>query len=137
MLCPHCKIDLQQINLKGTDIDICPSCYGIWLDDKELQKLLDIYRDSQGEILRDTIEEKEINRENSKYIEINRNKEEKLYENEIECPKCHKLMQKFPYAGSSSRKLNFQNKSTSAPCGISTYFLITGNSALPSSVETS
>lgn len=118
MLCPHCKIDLQTVNLKGTNIDICPTCYGIFLDKDELKKILEINRDSlrfidiKQEMSRDSLifietgrnMKSEINGNLSKLVEINskeKTKDNKLWEKEIECPKCKKLMQKFPYAGSS------------------------------------
>jgi Zn-finger nucleic acid-binding protein len=87
MLCPHCKIDLQIISLNNTKIDICPTCQGIWLDKNEILKLIN----TEKETLRDAL----------RFVEIDSKKDEKLWQNEIECPKCHKLMQKFPYAGSS------------------------------------
>lgn len=114
MLCPHCKINLNTINLGKiaqiankkdyikknndytdskrdytdyTEVDICPSCYGVWLDKDEILKLVEINRNTLKLI--DNTDETE------------QKKEEKLYEGEIECPRCHKIMQKFPYAGSS------------------------------------
>lgn len=90
MLCPHCKININTITVKDIDIDICPSCYGVWLDKDEILRLVEINRNE----LKLIDNEEEIDSED-------KNKVEKLYENEIECPRCNKLMQKFPYAGSS------------------------------------
>ncbi len=42
MICPVCGDKLRTIDRSGIEIDICPSCKGIWLDRGELDKLLDI-----------------------------------------------------------------------------------------------
>ena len=39
-LCPNDNSQMQKITREGVDIDICPSCKGIWLDRGELDKLL-------------------------------------------------------------------------------------------------
>lgn len=59
MLCPHCKIDLQKINLGKisaikqpkdycdyVEVNICNSCYGIWLDNIGILKLVETDRNS-------------------------------------------------------------------------------------------
>jgi Zn-finger nucleic acid-binding protein len=87
MLCPHCKINLQTLTLKDTNIDICPSCHGVWLDKGELEKLIETHApifNGAGQAYRTGCD-----------------KEEKLYEGEIECPRCKKLMQKYRYAYTS------------------------------------
>jgi uncharacterized protein len=99
MLCPHCKTDLQTINLKDTNIDICPSCHGVWLDKGELEKLIETHApifNGAGQ----------ADENLSKFIEMEKttdltNKDEKLWEGEIECPICGKLMQKSRYAVTS------------------------------------
>lgn len=42
MECPKCNVDMQVKNILEVDIDICPSCKGIWLDEGELAKLAGI-----------------------------------------------------------------------------------------------
>jgi len=40
--CPKCHKSLKKINKEGVVIDICESCKGMWLDDKEIDKLIKI-----------------------------------------------------------------------------------------------
>jgi Zn-finger nucleic acid-binding protein len=39
--CPRCWVRTDRVNRKGVEIDICPKCNGIWLDTRELKKLID------------------------------------------------------------------------------------------------
>ena len=39
MRCPKCRSDMEQIIIDGTEIDRCSSCYGLWFDAGELEKL--------------------------------------------------------------------------------------------------
>ena len=39
MHCPKCGHDLVEIELRGTKIDTCTQCEGIWLDAGELEQL--------------------------------------------------------------------------------------------------
>lgn len=42
MKCPVCKaVDLLTIAHNGVEIDCCPDCNGIWLDQGELDKIRD------------------------------------------------------------------------------------------------
>jgi ssDNA-binding Zn-finger/Zn-ribbon topoisomerase 1 len=41
LLCPRCHIVMKKINKNGVTIDYCTKCRGIWLDDKEIDKLTD------------------------------------------------------------------------------------------------
>jgi Zn-finger nucleic acid-binding protein len=38
--CPRCWVRAERKSRKGIEIDICPKCGGIWLDTKELKKLI-------------------------------------------------------------------------------------------------
>ena len=38
--CPRCWVRAERKRRKGIDIDICPRCGGIWLDTRELKKLI-------------------------------------------------------------------------------------------------
>ncbi|UCH89521.1 MAG: zf-TFIIB domain-containing protein [Thermoplasmata archaeon] len=42
MNCPKCKEDMQIKTILNVEIDICPACKGIWLDEGELSKLAGI-----------------------------------------------------------------------------------------------
>jgi uncharacterized protein len=45
MECPVCGERLKEIERAGVEVDVCPSCKGIWLDRGELDKLLERERD--------------------------------------------------------------------------------------------
>ena len=42
MDCPVCGERLRGINRNGVCMDICPLCKGVWLDKRELEKLLEV-----------------------------------------------------------------------------------------------
>lgn len=35
LACPHCACGLQEVSYRGSRIDICPQCHGLWLDTDE------------------------------------------------------------------------------------------------------
>jgi len=37
MICPICKVGLQQAIFYGTEIDYCPNCLGFWFEEEELR----------------------------------------------------------------------------------------------------
>lgn len=39
MRCPKCGAHLQQRILNDVEVDICPDCHGMWLDQGELEKI--------------------------------------------------------------------------------------------------
>jgi uncharacterized protein len=39
-ICPNDESPMQKVSREGVDIDICPTCKGVWLDRGELDKLL-------------------------------------------------------------------------------------------------
>jgi hypothetical protein len=39
MHCPKCGMGMQEIHFRGMDVDVCFSCNGIFLDQKELEHL--------------------------------------------------------------------------------------------------
>lgn len=41
MLCPVCEIEMLVLEYSGIEIDFCQKCEGIWLDEGELELLLD------------------------------------------------------------------------------------------------
>ncbi len=41
MHCPKCGMELVEIDFKGVKIDKCSECNGIWLDNGELDQLLE------------------------------------------------------------------------------------------------
>ena len=40
LMCPNCSTSMQNVSRSGVEIDMCPSCRGVWLDRGELEKLL-------------------------------------------------------------------------------------------------
>jgi Zn-finger nucleic acid-binding protein len=50
-ICPNDDSPMQKVLREGVDLDICPTCKGIWLDRGELDKLLSREReDSETQI---------------------------------------------------------------------------------------
>ncbi len=39
MHCPKCGLQMQEVKLRGVDVDVCFSCNGIFLDQGELEHL--------------------------------------------------------------------------------------------------
>jgi hypothetical protein len=39
MRCPKCGMQLQEVRLRGADVDVCFSCNGVFLDQGELEHL--------------------------------------------------------------------------------------------------
>ena len=46
MICPVCKKSMLTVELQRVEIDYCPSCSGIWLDQGELELLATGNKDS-------------------------------------------------------------------------------------------
>ncbi|MCA6223469.1 MAG: zf-TFIIB domain-containing protein [Phenylobacterium sp.] len=40
LLCPNCNDSMQTVARSGVELDMCPSCRGIWMDRGELEKVL-------------------------------------------------------------------------------------------------
>ena len=40
LICPRCKIKMRKIKKQQVIIDVCKDCKGMWLDDKEIDKLI-------------------------------------------------------------------------------------------------
>jgi len=49
LLCPNCNASMQNVNRSGVELDMCPSCRGVWLDRGELEKILEGGRHAMGE----------------------------------------------------------------------------------------
>ncbi|MDP3852083.1 zf-TFIIB domain-containing protein [Phenylobacterium sp.] len=41
LLCPNCNVSMQNVARSGVELDMCPSCRGVWLDRGELEKILE------------------------------------------------------------------------------------------------
>lgn len=40
MNCPKCIQPLSATTVRGTEVDKCPGCHGIWFDEHELERIL-------------------------------------------------------------------------------------------------
>ena len=40
--CPRCRVKMDKIEKENVVIDVCPSCNGMWLDDNEMEKIVEI-----------------------------------------------------------------------------------------------
>ena len=83
MICPVCKESIIVLELHMIEIDYCPKCEGIWLDDGELEVLLE---DSEEK-------EKLLN----SFVKVARSTERTH-----KCPVCNKRMRKI-YVGDEDR----------------------------------
>ena len=83
MICPNCNDPMVILELKEVEIDYCFCCEGIWLDQGELELLL---------------EKKKENDRLLRSIEIDRHSREK----KVKCPICRKKMVKVT-AGSEEK----------------------------------
>lgn len=50
MLCPVCATELQPVERQDIELDHCPTCQGIWLDQGELSEL--VRREATAAIVR-------------------------------------------------------------------------------------
>ena len=41
LLCPNCNVSMQAVKRSDVELDMCPSCRGVWLDRGELEKILE------------------------------------------------------------------------------------------------
>jgi Zn-finger nucleic acid-binding protein len=48
LLCPRCKIKMKKIKKRNVILDVCRTCKGMWLDDKEIEKLVMIAGNNDG-----------------------------------------------------------------------------------------
>lgn len=45
--CPRCRVRMEKINKGGVTIDVCRHCRGMWLDDEEIDKLIDLAKHAE------------------------------------------------------------------------------------------
>ena len=85
MDCPLCQDIMIVLELKGVEIDYCPECGGIWLDEGELEILLD-------------------DRENSVHAFQTLQVVKDVSEQPRKCPTCRKKMEKV-LCGNQGKKI--------------------------------
>lgn len=78
MNCPDCKTVLAPAKQSGVDVELCPSCKGMWLTRQELNQLedevFDFGDDEKGTLIFDSVTDSARN-----------------------CPECSKAMNRFEY----------------------------------------
>lgn len=42
MDCPKCNAGLTPTNIRGTEVDKCSTCHGVWFDESELELILQL-----------------------------------------------------------------------------------------------
>lgn len=47
LLCPNCNTSMQAVSRSGVELDMCPTCRGVWLDRGELEKILAVGREDR------------------------------------------------------------------------------------------
>lgn len=52
LLCPNCNVSMQNVARSGVELDMCPSCRGVWLDRGELEKIMGASREAQQDDVR-------------------------------------------------------------------------------------
>jgi len=53
LMCPNDNAAMQKVVRDGVELDICPTCRGVWLDRGELEKILEGGRREQQEFVQD------------------------------------------------------------------------------------
>lgn len=121
MRCPLCNGEMNKEPYEEVEIDVCPQCKGVWLDNDELKKVVETKEATFSiEEIKKTIEEtsrEKRNREELMKQLMSFKKDvslEKLNTDELiskfkekwgdtrtlNCPKCQTPMEEFEYAGS-------------------------------------
>lgn len=52
MLCPECNDEMLILELDGVEIDCCDECRGIWLDEGELELIIEADKDSDLPVIK-------------------------------------------------------------------------------------
>ncbi|MBI1237825.1 MAG: hypothetical protein GC199_00625 [Alphaproteobacteria bacterium] len=50
LMCPNCNGSMTSVERQDVQIDMCPSCRGVWLDRGELEKLLGQVREVEARV---------------------------------------------------------------------------------------
>lgn len=53
LMCPNDNAAMQKVVRDGVEIDMCPSCRGVWLDRGELEKILSGGREARSDFDQD------------------------------------------------------------------------------------
>ena len=55
MKCPKCGADLEEVDMHGVKVDVCPECSGMWLDAGEIEVLRQV-QTARGNIVTDMLD---------------------------------------------------------------------------------
>jgi len=120
MRCPLCDKEMNKETYENTEIDICPSCGGVWLDNDELEKIVDTENvkftpQQVKDVLKDSAAEKAKREELMRQIMdsykdadiasldtgeiLNTFKKRWGSQRMLKCPKCGADTEEFEYAG--------------------------------------
>ena len=91
MKCPFHHANLKTINYHGVDVDICPSCQGIWFDKGELKEYLDNFLTEKKDI---PVSDFQVGNAVNK-ISL-------PPQTSLDCPRCGKSLVSFNYAYNSN-----------------------------------
>jgi len=50
LMCPNDNAPMQKVVRDGVEIDMCPTCRGVWLDRGEMEKILEGVREDRREV---------------------------------------------------------------------------------------
>ena len=50
--CPKCGIDLENIKKFDVELDVCPDCKGLWFDDGELERVIEMEHEDRHNIFK-------------------------------------------------------------------------------------
>lgn len=100
MQCLNCQADMHETIYEGVEIDVCPECVGVWLDDSELATIIDLEERSwpPGVIER--------------VLEVTGVMGVPAHElsKDVHCPKCQLLLEPVNYQGTSGVIVNTCSK---------------------------
>lgn len=88
MHCPRCKTDMNQVNINGVQVDVCPGCEGSWYDNEELSAIIGVPKGK--------LEESELSQ-----VLVEDKTEGVDLEGGIVCPRCGSPLRRFRYLVSS------------------------------------
>jgi len=81
MDCPRCKLSLNRETYEGVEVDVCPGCWGVWLDTGELETIIESQKFHFSEA------EKKI-------VLEGRRRRTRAPQNPVPCPKCAARMER-------------------------------------------
>jgi Zn-finger nucleic acid-binding protein len=81
MECPRCKLSLSRERYEEVEVDVCPGCWGMWLDSGELEAILE-----SRELV--------FSEEEKKLVLEGRARRAQAAQNPVACPRCQVRMER-------------------------------------------